>query len=304
MPTILEELNQQFAHDNHVRFYAKDNGFIYAEIDNAHAYASIAVQGAHVMEFTPHGHKPVIWLSEQAKFAEGKSIRGGVPVCWPWFGPHPEDPSKPAHGYARTVPWQVVGSAVLEGGGTELMLELPPGNATRAHWPHDTVLQLRIVVAASLQIKLLTRNPGTEEITIGEALHTYFRISDIGDIRIHGLEGRTYVDKTLDMQRQVQQGALSIASETDRVYVDSATDCIIEDPGYQRRIRIAKQDSRSTVVWNPWTEKAAQMGDFGEEGLGWRRMVCVESGNALENCVKIPAGGEHRMVVEYSVEAG
>ncbi len=150
-------------------------------------------------------------------------------------------------------------------------------------------------------MELVTENTGQAMFEIGEALHTYFAISDVDKIRITGLEGCTYLDKVGDWQRRTQTGAITIAAEVDRLYVDTDTDCLIDDSGHKRRIRIAKRGSRSTVVWNPWVEKAAKMGDFGSD-TGYRGMVCVESANAAENVVKIAAGATHSLHVTYSIE--
>lgn len=294
-------LNHRFAIPGQVEFVDANDGFPLVRVSNAHAEATIALQGAHLMTWQPRDQEPVIWLSPLAKLAPGKSIRGGVPICWPWFGPHADNPAAPAHGHARTVPWQVVEVTALADGATRLAFELVTSDATRALWPRPTPVRVRLTVGKELRVELVTHNDGDEPVTLGEALHTYFQVSDIGTIEITGLDGCTYVDKVDAAARKVQEGPVTIAAEVDRVYVDSKTECIIVDPGYRRRIHIAKEGSRSTVVWNPWTDKAAKMGDFGDNGF--RRMVCVESANALENCVGLAPGGEHRLTVTYSVES-
>lgn len=242
----------------------------------------------------------MIWLSHAARFAIGKSIRGGIPVCWPWFGPHGTDPSFPAHGFARTLPWQVVETRGLAEGATRLGLQLPQSDVTRQFWPDPSQLELRFTVGRTLEIELVTRNTGTMPITIGEALHTYFTVSDIRRIRIHGLEGCAYLDKVEQGRRRRSSGPVTISAETDRVYLATTADCVIDDPGLERRIRISKGGSRSAVVWNPWGEKAARMGDMGEDG--YLSMVCVESGNAADDVVTIEPGIEHRLWVCYRVE--
>lgn len=297
----IAELNQRYAIANHLQFVAGEGGLIMAEIANAHASARIALQGAHLMTWQPRGQQPVIWLSRFAKFAAGKSIRGGVPICWPWFGPHASDSKLPGHGYARTVMWEVQETRALADGATLLRFGLIESDATRAQWPHASSVQLELTIGSSLRVELITRNLGNEAFTLGEALHTYFQISDVAQTTIRGLEGCAYLDKVRDFARYTQQDGIVIDGEVDRVYVDTTADCLIEDRGLQRIIRIAKQGSRSTVVWNPWTDKADKMGDFGPEGH--RGMVCVESGNALDNVVSVAPGETHRMAVVYSVEA-
>jgi D-hexose-6-phosphate mutarotase len=297
----LTELNQRFAISNHVQFKEIAEGIIIAEVSNQHANSNIALQGAHVATWQPRGQEPVIWLSPYAKFAPGKSIRGGVPICWPWFGPHATDAKLPGHGYARTVMWDVLETKALPDGSTFLRFGLIETDATRAQWPHASSAQLEVTVGDKLRVELVTQNNGKESFILGEALHTYFQISDVAQMTIRGLEGCDYLDKVGEPARRTQQGGIVIESEVDRVYVDTPADCVIEDKGLKRAIRIAKTGSNSTVVWNPWTEKANKMGDFGENGF--RNMVCVESANAFDNLVTVKAGETHRLAVVYSVEA-
>ena len=187
-------------------------------------------------------------------------------------------------------------------GGTFLRFGLVETDATRAQWPHPCSVQIDFTIGKTLNIDLVTRNIGTHPFTLGEALHTYFHISDVGQMTIRGLENCEYMDKAggaSELKKQLD--GIKIESEVDRVYLNSTSDCIIKDRGLQRIIRIAKHGSHSTVVWNPWTEKADKMGDFGPEGH--RGMVCVESANALDNTVTVEPGASHHLVVAYSLEA-
>jgi glucose-6-phosphate 1-epimerase len=196
--------------------------------------------------------------------------------------------------------WEVIGTKALEDNGTWIALRLVPTEATRAQWPHPSELILQIAVGKTLDMDLGTLNSGTSPITIGDALHTYFTISDIREVLVHGLEGTTYVDKVDGGVHKKQTGPVLIEGEVDRIYLDTAGDCVIEDPAWQRRIRIAKRGSHSTVVWNPWLEKAQKMGDLGENG--YRKMLCVESTNADTDVVTIAPSQEHHLWVRYSVE--
>ena len=300
-PQTLADLNSRFGLPT-LKFVEGPGGLIFAEIDNKGGAATLCLQGAHITTFRPKDQaEPVIWLSDLAKFAVGKSIRGGAPVCWPWFGPHATESGFPGHGFARTVMWEVTGTAALTSGETEIHLALVDTDQTRAQWPHPSRVELKAVVGKSLKIDLTTSNMGGEDITIGEALHTYFRIGDIARMAITGLDGCEFVDKVDGSQRKNQAGAITCTGEVDRVYVNTAATCVIEDQDLKRRIVIEKAGSRSTVVWTPWAEKADKMGDFGPDG--WRAMVCVESANALDNMVAVPAGQSHVMSVTYSAEA-
>lgn len=299
MSTDLAVLSERFAIPNQVAFKSQ-GGLTVAVVGNSLATATIALQGAHVMTWAPRGHKPVVWLSPAAKLAPGKSIRGGVPVCWPWFGPHATEPKLPGHGYARTVPWEVIDTRALPDGATRLAFRLVESDATRAQWPHATPVELHVTVGDALECELVTRNDDPAPVVIGDALHTYFAVSDVRQVGIHGLGGLPYLDKVDGGQRKQQAGPVTIAGEVDRIYLDSVADCLIDDPRWRRRIRISKRNSRSTVVWNPWIEKAEKMGDLGANG--YLRMVCVESANAADDVVTIAPGGEHRLWVRYSVE--
>ena len=296
----LDMLNDQFAIAGHVSFEAGPGGLPVTQIRNAHAAATVAVQGGHVVGFQPHGYAPVLWVSSHSRYEPGKAIRGGIPVCWPWFGPHPSDPAKPAHGFVRTAMWAVEATGVVAGGATSIRLGIADDEATRALWPHAFRLQIAITVGQALHVELIARNTGGERFICGGALHSYFSVSDVSGVAIHGLDGCAYIDQ-LDGQRKIQHGPLTIAAETDRVYLDTTAECVIDDPGLARRIRIAKAGSRSTVVWNPWAAKAQRLPDFGDQE--YHGMVCVETANAREDVVTLAPGDEHRLGVTIGVES-
>lgn len=299
------ELTKQYAQPG-LTFVEGAGGLTFAEIDNAQATASICLQGAHVVTWRLKSEaEPVIWVSEMAKYGPGKSIRGGAPICWPWFGPHATEKAFPGHGFARTVMWRVTGSATLDDGSTQVKFMLAQNDQTRAQFAKACRAELVVTVGTALSVELVTTNLDTEPVEIGEALHTYFRIGDIAEIRVTGLEDTAYLDKVGEPTRRTQSGAVTCSGEVDRVYVDTGADCVIDDARLGRRIRVAKTGSRSTVLWTPWREKAEKMADFGpgrQNQGGWREMVCVESGNALENVVTIAPGGVHAMAARYSVE--
>ena len=295
-----QTLNDQFAIVDHIAFTASRGDLPVAQIRNAHAAATVAVQGGHVSAFQPHGHAPVLWVSDHSLYAPGKAIRGGIPVCWPWFGPHPTDPHKPSHGFVRTAMWDVVATGSTADGATQIQLSIGDSAATRAMWPYAFRLEIAITVGARLDVELIAHNIGDTTFTCGGALHSYFHVSDVTAIAIHGLDGCTYIDQLDPLEPKVQRGPITIDSETDRIYLDTTATCVIDDPGLQRRIQIAKAGSRSTVVWNPWIAKAQRLPDFGaQEYLG---MVCVETSNANRDTVRIPPGGAHRLRAIMGVE--
>ena len=298
--TDLATLNTQFGIDQQLVFTSGVGDLTVAEISNSYAQAVIALHGAHVLSFQPHGQRPVLWLSEYSQFKIGKAIRGGIPICWPWFAAHPSDPSKPSHGFARTTLWAVAGSEALADGSTQLRLELHDSAETQALWPHPFRLELVVTVGPALQVDLNIYNPGDGPFVCTDALHTYFGVSDIANVTIRGLENVAYLDKVDHDGRKMQQGPITITAETDRIYLDTTADCLIVDSSWQRRIRVAKQGSQTTVVWNPWIEKSQRMTDFGDEE--YHGMVCVETTNAADDVVTVPARGSHRLQTSITVE--
>jgi D-hexose-6-phosphate mutarotase len=296
----LQFLNDQYAIAGHVKFIAGPGDLPVAEIRNAHASATLALQGGQVVTYQPHGAEPVLWVSRESVYAPGKAIRGGIPVIWPWFGPHPTDPDKPQHGFVRTAMWRVLGATVVEAGATQLHLGLADNADTRALWPHAFELRLVVTVGDELRVELVAHNSGDEAVQCTGALHSYFHVSAVDQITIHGLGDRAYLDKVDGLRRKMQRGLVTIDGETDRIYLDTTDECVIEDPGLARRIHIAKAGSRSTVVWNPWVDKARQLPDFGDEE--YRRMVCVETANAGDDVITIGPGGEHTLAARIRVE--
>ena len=297
----ISRLNAVSGIPEQVMFREDAGGMTVVEVKNSYSTATIALQGAHVLSWSPNDAHPVIWLSDDAKFVSGKSIRGGIPVCWPWFGAHKTESLFPAHGFARTTMWSVVETRTLDNGETRLVFRLVQDEKTRDMWPYSTQLECRITVGKTLDIDLVTSNTGNVPVVIGDALHTYFNVADVCQVSIYGLEGCPYLDKLDSFKRKQQSGAVRIDQEVDRIYLESEQDCIIEDPGFARRIKISKRGSHSTVVWNPWAETAARMGDLGENG--YLNMVCVETANAAYDIVTIAPGDEHHLWSRYQIEA-
>jgi D-hexose-6-phosphate mutarotase len=301
--TTAQLLNTQFGIAGQLKFREDASGLIVAEISNPQATASLCLQGAQLMAWHPRSQTvPVVWLSRDAKLTAGKSVRGGVPVCWPWFGAHISEPGFPAHGFARAAPWHVVESSTEPNGATRLTLRLTEDDKTRAQWPHDSRLELTVIVGDTLRMELTTENTGKSDFVITEALHTYFKISDIGAVRVTGLAGCDYWDKVGISTLKKQDGIIQPASETDRVYINTTAECVIDDDKLKRRIHVAKSGSLSTIVWTPWTVKADKMGDLGQPD-GWREMLCIESANAIDNAVNVAAGAKHTLIVEYRTES-
>ncbi len=299
MQSELSTLNQKFGIEGQLSFRDAGDGFIVIDIQNDFCTASVALQGAHLMSWQPTGEQPVIWMSPVAQLAAGKSIRGGVPICWPWFGAHASQAAFSGHGFARTVMWQLIAATSDEQGATVIRLSI--AEIKTEQWPADVPVEIKMVIGKTLEMELITRNHSAEVVVVGDALHTYFAVSDVSQINIRGLDGCDYIDKVGADTRSSQQGIINIHSEVDRIYLDQGQDVVIEDPGQQRRIIIEKRNSHSTIVWNPWIDKCRRMGDFGSDD-GYLTMVCVESANADEDVVTLGANESHHLWVRYSVE--
>lgn len=296
----VDTLNRMFPLPGGSVFKTGGYGALIADISNAQGAGTIAVQGAQILTWAPAGQAPVVWLSPATKFAPGKSLRGGAPVCWPWFGPHPHDAKKPAHGFARNRDW-----AVQEFGsgkdGTSIVMRFVPNDAEQAMWPHKAELTLSVTLGARLRAELTTRNTGGMAIELTQAIHTYFHVGDIASVRVEGLENCDYIDKMSADARIRQHGAIRVDGEVNRIYLGCPGDVVIVDESLRRRIRVAKQGSASCVVWNPWAETGARFGDMGPEG--YRHMLCVETTNAASDVAIVAPGGNYTLAMEYSVEA-
>ncbi|HES77301.1 MAG TPA: D-hexose-6-phosphate mutarotase [bacterium] len=301
MNNDLNQLNASFGltqvHGSALSFIQGEADLPIAILRTEHAEARVMLQGAQIIHYQVDNQPPIIWVGEEAKAVPGKSLRGGVPVCWPWFGAGND--GQPAHGFARNVNWQVAGSKADDTSVT-LTLELLPNETSQKYWPHDFRLSLEVQLADSLKMTLMTEHRGTESCTITQALHTYLRVGDIAKVSITGLADTAFLDKTRDMLRDIQnEAALRLNSETDRVYLETDAEVIVEDAALQRRIHVRKDGSRSTVVWNPWDKKADGFPDMRADE--YAQMLCIETTNAADDKIQLAPGETHCMVSEILV---
>ena len=270
------------------------------------AQLDICQQGAQILSYFPDIEQPpLIWLSDCAEYQQGQGVRGGVPVCWPWFGDiqrNPEAVQKtttadaPFHGLARTVDWQLLDSSA-EGDAVRLTLQLDASQGL-ADWPHAAMLQLQIELGERLTIGLQNHNLGSQPLAISQALHTYFAVSDIRQVTVQGLENCPYHETLEDWQLREQDGALSFSGETDRVYLHVPEHLQIVDAGWQRRIHLRTQGSHSAIVWNPWIEKAQTLSGFAS--AAWQQMLCIENANVLDDHIMLAAGARHSLQLQLS----
>jgi len=295
--------NQLRQHEiaDELQFVEIEHGFTYIEINNARAHATISTYSGQLLSYRPLGQKDdLLFVSDKAYYEDGKAIKGGIPVCWPWFGADPDDQGRPAHGFVRNRQWEVSASESLADGSTRVVLDLTDSDATRSIWPHSFKLSIEITVGDSLRVALLTRNTGDNSITISQALHTYLRVGDISKVRVLGLDGSEYLDKMDNSSRKTQAGPVTIDGEVDRIYTGVPGELVLDDASLARKIRITSRGCSTAVVWNPWLETAASMGDLDDDD--YRKMLCVETANAGPETITIAAGGEYRLEAEYTIE--
>jgi len=225
----------------------------------------IYLHGAHVTSWKPYGAEEVLFLSSQSRWEDGRAIRGGVPICFPWFGGKADNPEAPAHGFVRTKPWHLE-SISQAGNVVTVSMFTENDETTRRWWPAEFRAVYRATFGRELSLELAVSNTGKTSLRFEEALHTYHRIGDINQARMRGLDGLQYLDKTDSNRKKLQQGEIAITSETDRVYLDTLNAIGLNDPMLHRATRVMKENSRTTVIWNPWVEKARELSDLEDNG--------------------------------------
>ncbi len=288
--------------ENELQCVEIEHGFTYLEINNAKAHATISTYSGQVLSYRPKSQKDdLLFVSDKAYYEDGKAIKGGIPVCWPWFGADPEGLGRPAHGFVRNREWEVTGSESLDNGSTKVVMGLVDSDETREIWPHPFKLSIEITVGDSLKVALLTHNTGDKSITISQALHTYFYVGDISKVQVLGLDGLDYLDKVDGFAEKTQSGPVTVNGEIDRIYKGVTGELVIDDASLERKIRIASSGCSTAVVWNPWVEVAASMGDLDNDD--YRKMICVETANAGPETVEVAAGGSCQLEAVYTIES-
>jgi glucose-6-phosphate 1-epimerase len=262
-----------------------NGGLLKINVKTDFSTSEIYLDGAHVTGFQKNGEPPLLFMSRESHFVAGQSIRGGVPIIYPWFG---QREGAGLHGFARLNKWELNETAATKEGSVKLIFNLPEAASVKAGWPVAKV-NFAVTVADKLTMELTVTNPSKEDFTFEDCLHTYFEVGDISRISVAGLKGIHYLDKTDNFARKLESGdAFKISSEVDRVFLNAPGMVEIRDGNLRRKILIEKSGSNSTVVWNPWIAKAKAMPDFG--GEEYKQMLCVESGNVAENKITLAHG--------------
>ncbi|GLS25758.1 D-hexose-6-phosphate mutarotase [Marinibactrum halimedae] len=305
LPNIVSSLYERFGHLPGVTIEVHKE-LVAINIINDVASGTIFLQGAQVTHYERHCEPPILWLSDACDYKAGVPLRGGIPVCWPWFANLSHNPDdvkvqidaldtpKGAHGLVRSINWTVE-DIVPQDNETHLCLMLLPHEEI-PEWPYQATLKLMITIGAELTVKLEVHNTGERSFVHTCALHSYFSVGDIEQTSITGLEDATYIDALKEWASFQQHGTLSINEEVDRIYqLNSVTSekyqrvAQIHDTSNNRVINLHQIDAKSLVVWNPWIEKSKQLSNFPNES--YQEMICLETANTLTHMRKVTPGG-------------
>lgn len=293
------QLNDRFGISEQLKITQGTNGFVLIEIDNKYAQATISTYGGQLLAFKPVTETGnVLFVSKQARFETGKAIRGGIPICWPWFGPDPSNIGS-AHGLVRTRQWQLRHTEVLANGAIKVILGIQDSEETRQIWPHSFDLSIIITIHQTLALELITHNTGETPFNLTQALHTYFNVGDSQQTKVTGLENTTYIDKTDAGKEKLQYGSVTISQEVDRIYTSVRPNLMLEDSVLSRSIHIHSKNSKTAIIWNPWKDKAAAMSDLADDEF--KTMLCIETANAGTDIITVPGNSEYSLEAQYQI---
>lgn len=284
----IDELDEKFSIEGEVGFAELESDLVFITVSNKYADVDICLYGAHITSFRPHNSMDLLWMSPDSSFEVGKPIRGGIPVCFPWFGPHKTDPEKPQHGFARLMYWDVAETATNAAGETIVRLQLCSSEETKAYWPHDFCAEMIVVVGKTLVATLKVTNTSEGPFDYTCALHSYFSLSAIESISIEGLKGTSYYNQLTGENGVQEEEIVEISEPITRHYLNTETPVVIADSAFGRRIKVDKSGSKVTTVWNPGAETCAKIGDLPDDGF--ETFVCVEATNAFDYPVRLAAG--------------
>ena len=288
----IADLDRRFGIPGMAQVVEGNGGLPKVLITSPRTTGEMYLHGGQVTSWKPTGAEEALFLSSKSRWQDGQAIRGGVPICFPWFGNKADDPKAPAHGFVRTKAWQLESIAQAADTITVSMFT-ENDEVTKKWWPAEFRLVHRATFGQELRLELVVTNTSRKPLRFEEALHAYYRVGSIEQARVRGLGGVHYLDKTDSNREKAQQGDIAIVSETDRVYLNTETEVELEDPVFARRIDVGKQNSRTTVVWNPGIEKVRALGDLGDGE--WKQMICIECSNVSDFAVNLAPGQQHTM---------
>lgn len=289
MASHVDALNTTFGLEGKINF-TENKGLVKLSAHTKFSKLECYLHGAHITSFIINNAEELLWLSPMAIFAKEKAIRGGIPICWPWFGKHPSNSTLQQHGFARNCIFDVKVTKELENGDLQIVLSLTANEATLKVWPYHFCLELRITAGLSLSVELVTRNLDNKVFSITEAIHSYFNVSDISNISLNGLQGTPYYDQLVDKDFLQTDLNCTFTSETDRIYQAPGNDILLLQNNAPK-IRIEQEQGDAVVVWNPWIDKSKSMSDFPD--AGYKNMLCVEAANARYAAIELAPGESH-----------
>jgi glucose-6-phosphate 1-epimerase len=286
-------LNTTKTLSQHTSIEVDDNGFEFVVLNHPHFDAVFSLHGAHLVHFQSTQNAPLIYLSKTALFNSNKAIRGGVPVCWPWFGNTTFSKSNnlPGHGFARISKWTVSNLVETEKG-IDISFTLISNASTKALWEHDFELTLTACLSDHIELSLITKNTGDKEFNYTGALHTYLNVADINQCTVQGL-ANSYSDSLDNKQIKNSTQPLLINKAVDSIYALNEGDLTIQDSANHRNITLTNQGNDSVVVWNPWVEGAKGFADMPDDG--YKTMLCVEAAITSEEGVMVKPGQSHTL---------
>jgi len=298
---------QSFALKDELTITQGKGGLPLITIENDFASAVISIYAAQVLSYklkpVQQGDTPddLLFMSDQSYFEAGKAIRGGIPICWPWFGKDANNPDKARHGFVRLMLWDLIETTSLNDGSTQVTLSVKDTKASREIWPYRFKLSLNIVVGKTLKLSLESENRDDVPFTMTQALHSYFSVSDITQVRVDGLDKVSYLDKASVAIKEdnIQSGSVTIDNEVDRIYINSPDTLALIDAAIDRKVIIQSTGSQTTIVWNPWADLSKQSAELADSA--YQQFICVETANAVDDCVEVLPAMSHKMTVEYSV---
>ena len=300
----IAQLEENYGIPGHLSFDTHQ-GLTRVQVQLASASATVYLHGAHVTHWQPTGQPSVIFLSAQSEFAAGKAIRGGVPICFPWFAGRSDGQAGPSHGFARIQEWELAFAAMIpsaDGDRLHLTFTLGPSELSRSLGFDHFRVAYEVIVGTTLTMRLTVANLDEAPLHIEEALHSYFAVADVRTTELTGLESATYLDKTDGLrEKMTPAGPLILTSETDRVFPANTAAVAIHDAGNGRIITVEKTGSATTVVWNPWSELAAKLADMTDDA--WPEFVCVETANTATDAIPLMPGETHAMQCVVTVAA-
>jgi glucose-6-phosphate 1-epimerase len=297
----IDALNRRFEIPGIATVVPGSGGLAKVRVATPLASAEIYLHGAQVTSWQRAGAEEAIFLSEHSHWQDGRAIRGGIPICFPWFRAKADDPEAPAHGFVRTRGWQLDSVTAGKDGSAAVTCSTGSDDSTRRWWPHEFRIVYRITTGKALHLELTVTNLGSSPFVFEEALHTYFRVGAAEGVRVRGLDQVAYLDNTDGNREKVQSGDVVLAGPTDNAYLDTQGALELIDPALRRTLRTEKEGSATTVVWNPWRQGAASLADLGDDE--WRQMACVEASNILQAAVSLAPGEEHTMGATLSTVA-